>query len=327
MKFVVQPHGEIPVSTQLLNQLSFAIANGLYPPGKKLPSTRQLALQTGIHRNTASKVYHQLEQMGLVESRAGSGIYVTSQHRDPQGEAARQQVRAAVDQVLQTGCTLLQVKALLLDEIDWRIRCSQRVWASLPKTDLGSGRLLVQELEPQLGIPIELVPLEELDPVLAAVSSGTVLTIRHFLSQVETVAQPYGIRVLPVNISDYRHELSIIQQLPPGHCLGLVSISEPILGVAVSIISSLRGEDLIVLYAEVDDLEGLRRLVRVAQTIITDSASHDRVRAALREARQDVMRLPQILRSESYVKPESVQELRQALNLPSTPLSERDPNL
>ncbi len=322
MKFVVQTQSEIPISTQLLNQLSFAIASGLYPPGKKLPSTRQLAMQTGIHRNTASKVYHQLETMGLVETRAGSGIYVTQQGMDPHPRQPhpRQQVRQAVDQVLQMGCTLPQARELLLDEIDWRIRCGTRVWISVPASDLGSGQLLGQELQPQLGIPLELVPLEELTPVLDEVASGTVLTIRHFLSAVEKVAQPYGIRVLPIEISDYSQELAMIQALPAGHCLGLVSISGAILGVAVSILSSLRGDDLLVLQAEADDQETLRRLVRTAQTIISDSASYDRVRAAIREAKTHLIRIPQLHCSEAYIKPQSVIKLRHSLNLPDPAL-------
>ena len=45
-------------------------------PGHRLPSTRQLAMQTGLHRNTISKVYRQLEIDGVVEAIAGSGIYV-----------------------------------------------------------------------------------------------------------------------------------------------------------------------------------------------------------------------------------------------------------
>ena len=33
-------------------------------------------MQTGLHRNTISKVYRQLEVDGVVEAIAGSGIYV-----------------------------------------------------------------------------------------------------------------------------------------------------------------------------------------------------------------------------------------------------------
>jgi GntR family transcriptional regulator len=77
--FSVQNEGNIPPSRQLIDQIQFAIASRQYPPGHRLPSTRQLALITGLHRNTISKVYRQLEEKGLVESLAGSGIYVKAQ--------------------------------------------------------------------------------------------------------------------------------------------------------------------------------------------------------------------------------------------------------
>ena len=76
MRFHIQQESDIPASTQLYNQICFAIAARYYPPGHRLPSTRQLAMQTGLHRNTISKVYRQLEMDGVVEAIAGSGIYV-----------------------------------------------------------------------------------------------------------------------------------------------------------------------------------------------------------------------------------------------------------
>ena len=76
MRFHIQQVSDIPASTQLYNQICFAIAARRYAPGHRLPSTRQLAMQTGLHRNTISKVYRQLEIDGVVEAMAGSGIYV-----------------------------------------------------------------------------------------------------------------------------------------------------------------------------------------------------------------------------------------------------------
>ena len=75
MRFHIQQESDIAASTQLYNQICFAIAARHYPPGHRLPSTRQLAMQTGpleIH----NKVYRQLEIDGVVEAIAGSGIYV-----------------------------------------------------------------------------------------------------------------------------------------------------------------------------------------------------------------------------------------------------------
>ena len=78
MQFHIQTDSEIPVSKQLYDRMLFAIASRQFSPGHRLPSTRQLAMQTGLHRNTIGKVYSQLEGTGLVESVPGSGIYVKS---------------------------------------------------------------------------------------------------------------------------------------------------------------------------------------------------------------------------------------------------------
>ncbi|MEY3256717.1 MAG: hypothetical protein RLZZ29_1852, partial [Cyanobacteriota bacterium] len=50
IQFRIQPDSEIPASSQLFNQIRFAIACGQYGSGYKLPSTRALAIQTGLHR-------------------------------------------------------------------------------------------------------------------------------------------------------------------------------------------------------------------------------------------------------------------------------------
>lgn len=39
--FRIEPQGKISPSQQLMNQLQFAIASRQYPPGHRLPSTRQ----------------------------------------------------------------------------------------------------------------------------------------------------------------------------------------------------------------------------------------------------------------------------------------------
>ena len=114
MRFHIQQESDIPASTQLYNQICFAIAARHFPPGHRLPSTRQLAMQTGLHRNTISKVYRQLENDGVVEAMAGSGIYVRDQQkprdvRQPLGPRARlrpdidQEVRRSIDGLLNAG--------------------------------------------------------------------------------------------------------------------------------------------------------------------------------------------------------------------------------
>ena len=118
MRFHIQQESDIPSSTQLYNQICFAIAARHYPPGHRLPSTRQLAMQTGLHRNTISKVYRQLEIDGVVEAIAGSGIYVRDNltqrefkksfySKSNTSKPPDQEAKQAIDNLLNIGCCLL----------------------------------------------------------------------------------------------------------------------------------------------------------------------------------------------------------------------------
>lgn len=53
-------------AAQARSVLRDAIQNGVYPRGSRLPSTRDLAGQFRINRNTATKIYHELAQDNLI---------------------------------------------------------------------------------------------------------------------------------------------------------------------------------------------------------------------------------------------------------------------
>lgn len=61
---------------QLYQQLSQRIIDQRYLPGRRLPSSRQLATDLGVSRNTVNAVYDQLKAEGFVQSHAGKGIFV-----------------------------------------------------------------------------------------------------------------------------------------------------------------------------------------------------------------------------------------------------------
>ena len=324
VQFRIQPDSEIPASTQLLNQIRFAIASRQFPPGHRLPSTRALAMQTGLHRNTISKVYRQLEDDGLVESLAGSGIYVRDQPlgRNPvpvpileQYPQAEKIVQQSIDDLLKEGCSLNQARELFLAEIDWRLRSNARVLVTVPVEDIGAGKLIVDELEQSLGIPVQLVPMEELSQVLDEAPSGTVVTIRYFIKVAEEIAAPKSVRVIPVDIYDYAQEIQVIKKLPLGNCVGIVSLSSGILRGAEVIVHSLRGDELLVLTAQLGDAYKLNAIVKSAQLIISDQASSPTVEAAVQAAREDLIRPPRLMRCGDYIGEKSITLLKRELGL------------
>nr|WP_240616530.1 PLP-dependent aminotransferase family protein [Marinobacter fuscus] len=71
--------GQEPLQQQLYRQIAERILAQRYLPGHRLPSSRQLALDLGISRNTVNAVYDQLKAEGFLQSRAGKGVFV---HQD-----------------------------------------------------------------------------------------------------------------------------------------------------------------------------------------------------------------------------------------------------
>lgn len=65
-----------PEYVRLYEQLCSAILSGQLAPGSRLPSSRQLAGDRGVSRNTALAAYDQLIAEGYAETRQGSGTYV-----------------------------------------------------------------------------------------------------------------------------------------------------------------------------------------------------------------------------------------------------------
>jgi DNA-binding GntR family transcriptional regulator len=69
--------GDVPVGVQLAWALRGAIESGVLRAGDRLPPLRELAVEVGVNANTLRAAYAKLEAEGLIETRHGSGTYVT----------------------------------------------------------------------------------------------------------------------------------------------------------------------------------------------------------------------------------------------------------
>ena len=338
MRFQVQSGIAVSASSQLYGQLSFAIASRFHLPGHRLPSTRQLAMQTNLHRNTVSKVYRQLEAHGIVEAVAGSGVYVrgqapaTPKKQDSQGNTAsphpgeNQEVEHCINALLCGGLTLQEALHRLTTEINWRISCGVQVLVSTPQEDLGAAQLMVSELT-ALGVPVAAVPLEGLGQRLATLAregkKATVVTSRYFLKPAEEVAKAHQMRCLALDLNSFHHELSLIAKLRTDTCVGFVSISSGILRAAELILQAQRGQELLVMTAVVNPdkprvgKKQLLSLCRASGTILCDRPSHAVVEAAIRQHRSQMLRVPTLHCVDNYLGPGTVDMLARELGLGS----------
>ena len=116
-------------------------------------------------------------------------------------------MRKCVDGLLNAGCTCNH-QELLTREIDWRLRCGARVLVSTPREDIGASMLIAEELEPCLDVPVEVVPMEELESVLENSGNGTVVASRYF-QPMEELAKKHRVRAVAVDLNDFSRELAM----------------------------------------------------------------------------------------------------------------------
>jgi GntR family transcriptional regulator len=73
----VDPRNPLPVFEQVAEQLCSDIASGVHAPGESVPSVRAMATRLLINPNTVTRAYELLEREGILEARAGLGMFVT----------------------------------------------------------------------------------------------------------------------------------------------------------------------------------------------------------------------------------------------------------
>jgi GntR family phosphonate transport system transcriptional regulator len=79
-----------PIWSSIAGALKAEIAAGSYAPGAKLPTEAHLAQRFGVNRHTVRHALATLAEAGLVQSRRGAGVFVTSVPTDyPLGRRVR----------------------------------------------------------------------------------------------------------------------------------------------------------------------------------------------------------------------------------------------
>ena len=68
---------DAPIYAQLVGQIKVGIVSGIFPPGERLPSVRDLATEAGVTPNTMQRAMTELERDGLVFSQRTAGRFVT----------------------------------------------------------------------------------------------------------------------------------------------------------------------------------------------------------------------------------------------------------
>ncbi len=77
MQLQINFTGKVPIRDQLVEQIKLQVVSGKLPPGKQLPTVRDLAQALGLNPSTVAKAYRELEHGGVIVTRRGGGSFVS----------------------------------------------------------------------------------------------------------------------------------------------------------------------------------------------------------------------------------------------------------
>ncbi len=107
-----------PIYTQIVEKLQMQIVSGLYKPGDKLPSVRELATEASVNPNTMQKAFAELERSGLIITQRTSGRIVTEDITMIKGiqlELAKDSIRTFFGKMKELGYTQTEIIELVKD--------------------------------------------------------------------------------------------------------------------------------------------------------------------------------------------------------------------
>ena len=113
--------GDLPIYSQLVEQIRLAIVSGSILPGEKLPAVRDLAAEAGVNPNTMQRALQELEREGMVFTQRTAGRYVTEDMRvidRAKEKLADELIRGFLDAMQKLGYQRAEIVALLEEERD-----------------------------------------------------------------------------------------------------------------------------------------------------------------------------------------------------------------
>jgi GntR family transcriptional regulator len=227
MRLWLNRTGEVSLREQLVTQVTLGILCQELAPGERLPSTRELARRYGIHANTASAAYKQLESEGWLEFRHGSGVFVRA-NRPAAPHSPQLATEFALDQLIGD----LMARARKLGATESQVRDRLHRWLALAppsrwmviEPDAELRRILMHEMRQALKLPVAgCTPEECAQP---GVLEGSMLVVPPSKAEMVRKQLPVGTDLTVLQVHPVAPELlAHLQRYMPEHAGDLVGIA------------------------------------------------------------------------------------------------------
>ena len=103
---VISTGSKVPIYKQITDQVWQAVVTGKLHVGDQLPSVRALAEELVVNPNTIARAYADLTRDGLIESRAGRGVFIVHKRKVFTHEEGWRRLEPLIDTAIGEGMAL-----------------------------------------------------------------------------------------------------------------------------------------------------------------------------------------------------------------------------
>src|SRR5215203_93154 len=205
------------------------LASGLYPPGGRLPTSREMAEELGVHRNTVAKAYKSLVELSVISSTPGRGTFAAARlNLDNRRLHAPQISDRLADDILRARRSHVSEDELrrTIDEQIASIYHAPPPRGAFVECNVEDLRVAIAEIEQQSDVRLAPVLLD----TLAADTTGIVsnfdivfTSLFHLLEVRELLAEARpGRRIIGIHTQPDERGLAEIAQIEPDARVGIV---------------------------------------------------------------------------------------------------------
>ena len=110
---------DVPIYSQLVEQIELRIISGVYAPGERLMSVRDMSMEAGVNPNTLQRALQELERRGMVHAQRTAGRFVTEDRElidSAKMALAKKHVENYISSMSEIGFDLNEMISLLKEE-------------------------------------------------------------------------------------------------------------------------------------------------------------------------------------------------------------------
>jgi DNA-binding transcriptional regulator YhcF (GntR family) len=218
----------VPIYKQIVDQIEYMIEAGQLQDGDRLPSSRMLAGNLAINRNTVARAYAELRDNGFVVAQRRSGMIVAgageAREKARTRDEAREILRESIARCLELGLSAGEISSLAYHHSLQVERLDVKV--SFVECNAERADYFARELSGRLDVPVTPLVLSEFVPADLA-GDDLVLTTFYHLSEVRKLAGGIGRdgsnpEVAAIVIAPHLTTLVKLAQLPKASRVGIL---------------------------------------------------------------------------------------------------------